>query len=134
MNRILHSPTGLIAGALLFLLAAWGFKSYETQRLERTREEVTQTQRQVRETLALKRLWEAKGIDKKIEGLKKLIPAANRKKFLKKKRSLEIRSTDLEGRQLNRILSKIGALPLQVKTLRISRKKDRYTLECRCKW
>jgi hypothetical protein len=134
MNRLKSSPEWMILVSLLLLLGAWGFKSYEAKRLERVRQESRETRLRIEETLALKKLWDTKGLEKKLEGVKSLIPAEGRKKFLKKKRSLEIRAEGLEGRKLNRLLGKLGALPLQFQSLAITRDKDRYTLECRCKW
>jgi hypothetical protein len=124
----------MILVSLLLLLGAWGFKSYESKRLERVRQESRETHLRIEETLALKKLWETKGLEKKLEGIKTLIPAEGRKKFLRKKRSLEIQAEGLDGRKLNRLLGKLGALPLQFQTLSVARNKDRYTLECRCKW
>ena len=134
MNKIRQSPEWLLVAAFTFLLISWGFKTYEKHHLRQTQTKVQQTQQQIRETLALEQLWDSKGLDQRIEELKKLIPLNQQKKFLQKKRTLEISLNNLEGRKLNRFLGKLGALPIQVLTLSVNREKERYSLECRCKW
>lgn len=128
------NPSWLLLGALLLLSGSWFFKIYEAQRLERIEQESAKTRQQLQETLALQKLWEAKGLEKKLETIRRLIPPPQRKRFLKRHRSLELQVEGMEGRRLNRLLSKLGSLPLRFQKLDITRHNDRYSMECRCKW
>ena len=134
MNRLSFSPQWLLIASLLLFLAAWGFKGYEASRLNRIGNEARTTRQHLQETVALQKLWEAKGLGKKLSGIQSMIPQSERKKFLQKRRSLEIQTVGMGGRELNRLLGKLGALPLQFQRLTITRDKDRYSMECRCKW
>jgi hypothetical protein len=134
MKRIPLSPVTIMLGALLLTLLGWGFKSYEAARLERVAAEVHRTQERLRQIGQLRRLWDAKGIQAKLRPIQGSIPGAKNRTFTLKRRSLELKAVDLEGRELNRLLGKLGALPLQVKHLAILRDKDRYKLECKCVW
>jgi hypothetical protein len=134
MKHIPLSPATIMLGALLLTLLGWGFKSYEAARLERVTTEVHRTQERLRQIGQLRRLWDAKGIQAKLRRIQGSIPGAKNRMFTLKRRSLELKAVDLEGRELNRLLGKLGALPLQVKRLAILRDKDRYELECKCIW
>ena len=134
MKRIPLSPATIMLGTLLLMLLGWGFKSYEAARLERVAAEVHRTQERLRQIGQLRRLWDAKGIQTKLRPIQRSIPGAKNRTFTLKRRSLELKAVDLEGRELNRLLGKLGALPLQVKRLAILRNKDRYKLECKCVW
>jgi len=134
MKRVPLSPGTIMLGALLVMLLGWGFKSYEAARMDRVAAEVRRTQERLRQIGQLRQLWDAKGIPAQLRHIQESIPPAKNRGFSLKRRSLELKAADLEGRELNRLLGKLGALPLQVKHLAILRDKDRYELECKCVW
>lgn len=120
--------------AVVFMIGAGAFNLYQSQRLKQVEREVRNTQTELRDTLALKALWDTKGLREKVEKLRGLVRSDQMETFRLKKHMLELRARKLSGRDLNRLMSKLGALPLQIQELEISRSNDLYTLECRCKW
>ena len=126
----------LIAAALLFALAAWGYKSHQKTLMEETRRETLHALNQVRETRALKTLWTPKGLRKELEKLRQRLPASSVKKFEIRKRKLTLRIVGLGGKRLNRLLNALGRRPLQFLSLTVQKHRDReeYDMECQCKW
>jgi hypothetical protein len=131
--RQLNREQVLIA-ALLFALAAWGYKSYEQRQARRASEQAVQTIREIRETAALRAFWSAKGLRKKIRQLKETLPSTVIKTFTIKRNKTVILLQEIDGRTLNRFLRRLGRLPVQFNTLSIRGNTGRYTLECQCKW
>jgi len=134
MRSALRGSELAAVAALVFMVAAGVFHLTQSRALEQTRQEVRQTRQELRETLALKSLWEARGIRDKLQELQKLLPEEKWESFRLKKRSLELSARRLSGRDLNRLMGKLGILPLQIRSLRITRENDDYRLECLCKW
>ena len=129
---------GIKEGALLvaLLIAVGGFLFRVTQQrtLERIEKETEQTIAQIREIESLKKVWDSKKVPEKLQKIKTILSKESIKHFEMKGKKVEIAIEGLEGRMLNRLLGKLGALPLQVQALDITRAKEKYRLECRCKW
>jgi hypothetical protein len=126
----------LVAMALLFALAAWGYKSHQKTLMEQTREETRLSLDQIHKTRTLKALWDPKGLRKRLETLHKKFPASTVKKFELHQRKLTLTIAGLEGKQLNSLLNTLGRQPLQFLTLTVQkhRGREQYDMECQCKW
>jgi hypothetical protein len=128
------TPTAAIVAALIWAGAGWAYRYTGERRLQQVREEVRSTAEEIGEITALKKRWESRGLERKLEALRKSLPAERIGSFRLEKRKLTLSLKGLEGRELNRFLSKLGGLPLRIDTLGIRRDGERYGLECRCKW
>jgi len=134
MRGRLRTQELAVLAALAFMLAAGIYKSYETRRLDKLQQQSQTAVQELQDTLALKALWDDKELRKKAEKLRTLLKEDQLTSFQLKQRSLELQAQKLSGRELNRLMSKLGSLPLQIQSLEISRSNDYYTLECKCKW
>ena len=134
MRAMFSSPRYLLIGLLVILLLSWFLKQYEAHRLEHYSLEAEQTQAQLHRTAALASLWKGSNLSTQIDKIKKMLPDSYWKLYEKKPRLLRIGLQNLEGRQLNKILMKIGALPLRFEDLKIQKTGERYSMECLCKW
>ena len=124
----------VIIALLLFALGAWSFRNYEAHRAAQAEADAKRIIREIAETRALKNLWDGKGLGAKLLRLKTELPEKRVKAYEITKRKARIRIEGIEGRYLNRFLSRLGKLPVQFTDLSITRKAERYTMECRCKW
>jgi len=133
MNR-LGIRESIVLLAFIAAVAGYLYKHNEQNRLEYTKKESTEALRFLRETEALKKVWDNREIPGKLQQIRDSLPKKNLKRFSLQGRKVHVMVTGAEGRLLNRLLGKLGALPLQIQTLVIDREGESYRLECQCKW
>ncbi len=132
MNTPDMRRTLLILAAVL-MFASLAYRIFEAHRLETVRHQSEQTLKEVTSTVALERLWHTKDWKKKLLHLRQILPQNEIKRFELKGEKLSILLEGVEGKDLNRFLSRLESLPLQIQTLEVQGEKNRYRMECRCK-
>jgi hypothetical protein len=133
MNRF--QPRELILGAALVLaLLAFLYRSSQVRNYRSLQTQTESTLAEIREVLDLKRLWNTKGLRSKLDRLRGVVPASSFKVFDIEQHKAHLKAEGLDGLHLNRLLSRIGGLPVEILSLQIHRQGERYTMECRCKW
>ncbi len=130
----MRGKMAILLSAFLFAVAGYFYKFSIQKSLFDARIETETALTEIRQTRALKRLWNTRGLQEKINRLKASISPEQIRRFDHRNHRLTIELEKLEGRQLNRFLGKIGALPLQMEHLTIERVGRLYRMECRCKW
>ncbi len=120
----------ILAAVLMF--ASLAYRTFEAHRLETVRRQSEQTLKEVAATVALERLWHTKDWKKKLPRLRQMLPQNEIKRFELKGEKLSILLEGVEGKDLNRFLSRLESLPLQIQTLEVQGEKNRYRMECRC--
>ena len=122
--------------ALLLLVAAFAFKSYQKNRLQTMSSEATQFIAKVQDIATMKKVWESdKSLSKKLTAIKSSLSKENIQEFKLEKRKAHIILKNLNGSMLNRIVGKqLASIPVQITELTITRNGDKYGLEVRCKW
>jgi len=133
----MKAPRGLeltVLASLLFMILSGVYSYTQSRRLAQAEEEARNTHREIRDILALKALWDDRNLPEKARKIRSLLRPEQIEDFTLKKRKLEMKTRNLSGRDLNRLMGKLGALPLRIRTLKIQRSGDRYRLECQCKW
>ena len=86
-----------------------------------------------KEIISLKRVWGDKGITKKVAKLQKLI-ASDKVKWSKKSKKVTAIYTDLTAAELNKLVTKILSLAVEIQKLDIQKKSSTYDVEFKCKW
>jgi len=129
-----HATELWILGALLFALIALNYRYHQKRELTRLQSQSAQTLREIDETIQLQRIWNTRGLREKLETLRRELPGNLVKAFDLRRRELRIRLEGLDSRLLNRVVTRLGALPLQIRELQIDRQGKTYTMECRCAW
>lgn len=124
----------LIVGISLFvMLIAFFYKntqvSSQAQQLFAMQQEI----REFREIIALKRIWGDKGLTKKIDKLKSIVPQS-KVTWSKKGKKLTAKYKDLSPKELNRLMTKMMSLAVQITKLDITKSGENYHVECKCKW
>jgi hypothetical protein len=79
------------------------------------------------------KVWNTKGITKKIHMALKRIPSA-KKSILLKRKKVQIKLKNLNSKSLNYALGRLASLPLQFRDLKIKKVGENFNLECLCVW
>ena len=132
MNRV--SKEWGLALSLLVAAGALAYHLHEKNRMETAISESQKGIAEIRETIALKQFWQSKEMKRRLSAIQSSVPGGKMTRFEIARKKLTLSAKELSGRQLNRLLGKIAALPLQIEKLQIKRLNDHYRLECRCKW
>ena len=124
----------LIVGlAFMLMLMAFFYKnaqiSSQAEQLFTMKQEV----RDFKEIIAYKRVWGDKGLSKKIDKLQTIVPAS-KITWSKKGKKLTARYSGLTPKELNKMMTKLMSLPVQIAGLDIARVGENYNVECKCKW
>ncbi len=86
-----------------------------------------------KEIISLKRVWGDKGLTKKVGKLQKLI-SSDKVKWSKKSKKVTAFYTNLTGTELNKLVTKILSLAVEIQKLDIQKKSSTYDVEFKCKW
>ena len=116
----------LMAGALLYKNGEISSQAQEEVALKHSIAEL-------REIIALKKVWAGKKISKRVDKLKALIPRSKVKWSKKGKRVTAIYD-GLSAKELNKLISKILNLPIEIRELDIEKRDASYHVEFKCKW
>ena len=125
---------GAVAIALMLAIGSYLYQHSEKKQMIRVEKESKEALRLLHETEKLKKLWTRKDISLKLQQIRTFLPKETLKRFDLQNHKVHIVAKNIGGRLLNRFLGKMGALPLQIQTLDITREGEKYRLECRCKW
>ncbi len=124
----------LIVGlSFLLMLMAFFYKNAQVSSQVEELFAMKQEVRSLKEIIALKRVWGDKGLSKKIDKLQKIVPAA-KVTWNKKGKKLTARYKDLTAKELNKLMTKMMSLAIQIIELDISKSGEKYNVECKCKW
>jgi len=88
---------------------------------------------ELREIIALKKVWADKKISKKVDKLKAVIPQS-KVKWSKKRKRVTALYKGLSAKELNKLISKILNLPVEIRELNIEKEDKTYHVEFKCKW
>ncbi|AKF23995.1 hypothetical protein YH65_00140 [Sulfurovum lithotrophicum] len=124
----------LIVGISLFVMLIAFF--YKNTQISSQAEQLFAMQQEIREfkeIIALKRIWGDKGLSKKTDKLKSIVPQP-KVTWSKKGKKLTARYKDLSAKELNRLMTKMTSLAVQITELDIARSGENYNVECKCKW
>jgi len=119
--------------ALLLLVGAYVYKHYQgTQQTE----QVTKTKKtlnELKEVVALKKIWGDKKISKKVIALEKTIPAS-KVKWSRKQNKVTASYKDLTPNELNQLITKVLNTPVSIVLLDVTKQASNYNVEFKCKW
>jgi len=119
--------------ALLLMLGAFLYKSGQISSQVEAAVTTQQAISDFREIVALKKIWADKKTSKKVEKLKELIPAS-KVKWSKKSKKVTAIYEGLSSKELNKLISKILSLAVEIRQLDITKTGSSYDVEFKCKW
>jgi len=120
---------------LSFLLMIFSFFYKNTQVSLQAEKlfEMKQEVRDFKEIIVLKRIWNSKALSGKIDKLKMIVPVS-KVKWSKKGKKLTARYNGLTPKELNKVMTKLMSLAVQIIELNIAKSGVNYNMECKCKW
>jgi len=123
----------IVAFSVLLLLVAFAYKSAafssSTESLSMGKQELSE----FKELLVFKKRWLDKKTSKKVDKLEKLVPAS---KVIWKKKGKKLTASykDLDPKELNKLITSILNMTVQIQVLEIRNNDGSYTVEFKCKW
>lgn len=123
----------IVALALLLLIFALVYKNVQlsssTESLNLSKQEV----REFKELVILKKRWLDKRTSKKLDKLAQEVPSS-KLKWQKKGKKLTAGFHDLSSQELNKVITMILNLAVQIQLLEIKNDHGSYNVEFKCKW
>ena len=120
--------------ASVFLIIGYSYKNIQISKLYSVKSEVSKSIYEIDKIIALKKQWDGKRVKSKMKLLKKDISSDNIKYFNIKNRKMEAIFKDLTGRKMNKIFSKIESMAVEIITIKVTSKDEKYKMEVKCKW
>lgn len=133
MNWKRYQNELMVLGAFLLMFSMYLYKQHAISSQSGERNEVTQTIEEIKEAVALKKVWADKKIAQKVEKLKTLVPAS-KVKWSKKSRKVTAFYTELKPSELNKLGSKILNTPVIIDKLDVQKTGTSYKMEFKCRW
>jgi hypothetical protein len=123
----------LVGLALLLMLGAYVYKNIQ---VSNQTEQVTKVKRslaELKEVVALSKIWGNKNISKKVDALQKAI-SASKVKWTKKQTKVTASYSKLSSNELNTLTTKILNTPVVITLLDIVKSGETYDVEFKCRW
>jgi hypothetical protein len=119
--------------AFVVMLAAYTYKHTQITSQAQAVQSIQKALDELKEVIALKKIWANKKTSKKLAALQSLVPAS-KVKWSKKGKKLTASYTGLSSNELNKLTTKILNLPVEVSLLDIQKTGSTYNVEFKCKW
>ena len=123
----------IVVVALLLMLGAYLYKNHQvTQQTEQV-SKVKHSLSELKEVVALKKIWGDKTITKKVDALQKVI-SVSKVKWSKKQNKVTATYSNLNSNELNKFTTKLLNTPVTITLLEIVAVGSNYNVEFKCKW
>ncbi len=123
----------IVTLSLLLLLAALGYKRMAASSSVENETNTKYAVREFQELISLKKRWADKQISKKVDKLQKVIPQT-KVKWQKKGKKLTASYKSLTSKELNKVITTILNIAVQIEILEIKNNNSSYDVEFKCKW
>jgi len=123
----------IVAVSLLLLISALVYKNVQVSSSMKNLTLSKQEVREFKELVVLKKRWLDKRTSKKLDKLQKLVPSS-KIKWQKKGKKLTASFHDLGSKELNKVVTMILNIAVQIQLLEIKNDHGSYTVELKCKW
>ena len=130
-KRYQNELIALVAFVLMF--GGYAYKAAQISSQAETMAGVKHSMEEIKEVIALKKIWADKKTRKKIDKLQTLVPAA-KVKWSHKGKKLTAAYKGLTATELNKLVTKILNLPVEIQKLKIQKIASSYDVEFKCKW
>ena len=119
--------------AFILMFGGYVYKNVQVSSQAETMIEAKRSVGDIKEVIALKKIWSDPKTGKKVEKLPMLIPASKVKWNLKGKK-VTASYKGLTTTELNKLVTKILNLPVEIEKLKIQKIASSYDVEFKCKW
>jgi len=133
MNWKRYQNELIVAGAFLLLFSMYLYKQHAVSTQSGESQKMALTVQEIKEVVALKKVWADKKVSQKVDKLKSIVPAS-KVKWNKKRKKLQARYKDLQPNELNKLITKVLNTPVVLEKLDIQKLGTMYSVELKCKW
>jgi len=123
----------MVAGALVIMIGTYTYKHNQAISQVKQSQNTKATLNEMKEVVALKKIWANKQTNKQVKNLQELIPAS-KTKWVKKGKKLTVSYDNLNANELNKLTKTILNMPVEVRLLDIKKLASNYNVEFKCKW
>ena len=123
----------IAAVSLILMLSALLYKNDQISSRSQEMLSTKHTVREFRELIALQKTWANKNISKKVDKLEKIVPSS-KVKWSKKGKKLTVSYKNIDPKELNKLMTSILSMAVQIQELKINRNDSSYDVEFKCKW
>jgi hypothetical protein len=123
----------LIGLALLLLLVSLVYKQGKVSATNGEGGGATSSLQELKEVIALKKVWGDKKITKKVDKLKNIL-SPSKIKWSRKGKKLTASFKNISAQELNRLVVKIMNLAVEIQKLEVHKSGTSYQVELKCKW
>ena len=123
----------IVALALLLLLIALVYKQGKVSSVNSSESGANSSLQELKEVIALKKVWGDKKITKKVEKLQKIV-SPSKMKWSRKGKKLTASFKNLSPQEFNQVIIKIMNLAVELQKLEVHKTGTSYQVELKCKW
>jgi len=133
MNWKQYQNELIVLIAFVLMLSAYLYKHNQVSSQSTNTQTTQKSIEELKEVIALQKIWKDKKIKTKVAKLKPLIPA-QKVKWNIKGNKLVASYKGLSSNEVNKLTTKILNLPVEVQLLDIKKTGSTYNVEFKCKW
>ncbi len=133
MNWKLYRNELIVAASLVLMLSTLIYKNSQISSRSQEMSSLKHTVTEFRELVSLQKTWANKNISKKVDKLENIVPSS-KVKWSKKGKKLTAVYKGLDPKELNKLITTILSMAVQIQELKIARNSSSYDVEFKCKW
>ena len=133
MNWKKYQNELIVLSAFIFMFMGYMYKYTQISSQKESMLESKVALAEIKEVVALKKIWSDKKTTQKVAKLKTLIPE-NKMRWSKKSKKVTASYKGLSDKELNTLVTKILNLPIAIKKLHIKNVASSYDVEFKCQW
>jgi len=123
----------LVLFAFVMMLAGFAYKNSQISAQLEQRSGANSSLLEIKEVIALKKIWSDKKTTQKIKKLQTLIPES-KVTWRSKSKKLTASYKGLTASELNKLVMKILNLAVEIQKLEVKKTASSYDVEFKCKW
>ncbi len=133
MNWKLYRNELIVAASLVLMLSTLIYKNSQISSRSQEMSSLKHTVTEFRELVSLQKTWTNKKVSKKVDKLEKIV-SQSKVKWSKKGKKLTAVYKGLDPKELNKLITTILSMAVQIQELKIARNSSSYDVEFKCKW
>ena len=133
MNWKQYQNELIVLASLLLLVMAIVFKNVRVSSAIESSHNISRSLNELKEIVDLKKRWADKTTNKKVDKLKSVV-SSSKLKWIKKTKKLTAIYTNLNSKELNKVVTTLLNLTVQIDKLEIKQTGTTYGVELKCKW
>ena len=133
MNWKQYQNELIVLASLLLLIVAIVFKNVRVSSAIESSHSVSRSLNDLKEVVDLKKRWADKTTKTKVDKLKNVV-SSSKVKWMKKTKKLTAIYTDISSKELNKVVTTLLNIAVQIDKLEIKQTGTTYKVELKCKW